>query len=217
MFGMGGQLHGYSDEEQDLGKIYDRVLMRRLVSYMKPYRVEVILLACLLIGGMLAQLAGPYLLHLAIDRHIQPRNLDGLEFIVLTMITVMVAHLVFSYLNEYRMQMLGQRIMNDIRKQIFSHLQRLDVKYFDPKPRRAVDDPRNGGCPSAQRTLHIGSNHDFRESVDHYWHHGGDGSDELEASSCNLYGTPNHLHCNDDLPSILPVARFVISANTSPG
>ena len=134
MFGMGGQLHGYSDEEQDLGKIYDRVLMRRLVSYMKPYRVEVILLACLLLGGMVAQLAGPYLLHLAIDRHIQPRNLDGLEFIALTMIMVMVAHLVFSYLNEYRMQMLGQRIMNDIRKQIFSHLQRLDVKYFDRNP-----------------------------------------------------------------------------------
>ncbi len=134
MFGMGGQLHGYSDEEQDLGKIYDRVLMKRLVSYMKPYRVEVILLVCLVIGGMLAQLAGPYLLHLAIDRHIQPRNLDGLEFIALTMITVMVAHLVFSYLNEYRMQMLGQRIMNDIRKQIFSHLQRLDVKYFDRNP-----------------------------------------------------------------------------------
>ena len=134
MFGMGGQLHGYSDEEQDLGKIYDRVLMKRLVSYMKPYRVEVILLVCLVIGGMLAQLAGPYLLHLAIDRHIQPRNLDGLGFIALTMIAVMVAHLVFSYLNEYRMQMLGQRIMNDIRKQIFSHLQRLDVKYFDRNP-----------------------------------------------------------------------------------
>ena len=134
MFGMGGQLHGYSDEEQDLGKIYDRVLMKRLVSYMKPYRVEVILLVCLVIGGMLAQLAGPYLLHLAIDRHIQPQNLDGLGFIALTMITVMVAHLVFSYLNEYRMQMLGQRIMNDIRKQIFSHLQRLDVKYFDRNP-----------------------------------------------------------------------------------
>ncbi len=134
MFGMGGQLHGYSDEEQDLGKIYDRVLMKRLVSYMKPYRVEVILLVCLVIGGMLAQLAGPHLLHLAIDRHIQPRNLDGLGFIALTMIAVMVAHLVFSYLNEYRMQMLGQRIMNDIRKQIFSHLQRLDVKYFDRNP-----------------------------------------------------------------------------------
>lgn len=134
MFGMGGQLHGYSDEEQDLGKIYDRVLMRRLVSYMKPYRVEVILLVCLVIGGMFALLAGPYLLHLAIDRHIQPRNLGGLEYIALLLIVVMVANLVISYLNEYRLQMLGQRIMNDIRKQIFSHLQRLDVKYFDRNP-----------------------------------------------------------------------------------
>ncbi len=134
MFGMGGQLHEYSEEEQDLGKIYDSVLMRRLVAYMKPYRVEVVLLVFLVVGVMLAQLAIPYLLKIAIDRHIQPRDLDGLQFIALFMITAMVAELVFRYVNEYRMQMLGQRIMHDIRAQIFSHLQRLDVNYFDRNP-----------------------------------------------------------------------------------
>ena len=134
MFGMGGQLHEYSEEEQDLGKIYDSVLMRRLVAYMKPYRVEVVLLVFLVLGVMLAQLAIPYLLKIAIDRHIQPRDLDGLQFIALFMITAMVAELVLRYVNEYRMQMLGQRIMHDIRAQIFSHLQRLDVKYFDRNP-----------------------------------------------------------------------------------
>ena len=134
MFGMGGQLHEYSEEEQNLGKIYDSVLMGRLVSYMKPYRVEVVLLVLLVVGVMLAQLAGPYLLQIAIDRHIQPRDLDGLQFIALFMITAMVAELVFSYVNEYRMQMLGQKIMYDIRTQIFSHLQRLDVNYFDRNP-----------------------------------------------------------------------------------
>ena len=134
MFGMGGQLHEYSEEEQDLGKIYDSVLMRRLVAYMKPYRVEAVLLVFLVVGVMLAQLAIPYLLKIAIDRHIQPRNLDGLQFIALFMITAMVAELVLRYVNEYRMQMLGQRIMHDIRAQIFSHLQRLDVKYFDRNP-----------------------------------------------------------------------------------
>ena len=46
----------------------------------------------------------------------------------------MVAELVLRYVNEYRMQMLGQRIMHDIRAQIFSHLQRLDVNYFDRNP-----------------------------------------------------------------------------------
>ncbi len=131
---MGGQLHEYSEEEQDLGKIYDSVLMRRLVAYMKPYRVEAVLLVFLVVGVMLAQLAIPYLLKIAIDRHIQPRNLDGLQFIALFMITAMVAELVLRYVNEYRMQMLGQRIMHDIRAQIFSHLQRLDVNYFDRNP-----------------------------------------------------------------------------------
>ena len=134
MFGMGGRLHDYSEEEQDLGKIYDRVLMRRLVSYMKPYRVEVIVLAFLVVGAMLTQLAGPFLLQIAIDRYIQPRELAGLGFVAFFMIAAMVAELVFSYVNEYRMQMLGQKIMYDIRTQIFSHLQRLDVNYFDRNP-----------------------------------------------------------------------------------
>ena len=134
MFGMGGHLHEYSEEEQDLGKIYDRVLMRRLVLYMKPYRVEVVLLAFLVVGVMLAQLAGPILLKIAIDQYIQPRELAGLEFIAFFMIAAMVAELVFSYVNEYRMQMLGQKIMYDIRTQIFSHLQRLNVSYFDRNP-----------------------------------------------------------------------------------
>ena len=134
MFGTGGNLHDYSEEEQDLGKIYDRVLMKRLVSYMRPYRIEVVLLVFLVVAEMLVQLAGPYLLRIAINEHIQPRQLDGLEIIVLLMITAMVAEFVFGYANEFRMQMLGQKIMYDIRTQIFSHLQRLDVKYFDRNP-----------------------------------------------------------------------------------
>lgn len=134
MFGTGGQLHDYSDEEQDLGKVYDRVLMRRLVSYMKPYRVEVMLLVCLVVGVMLAQLAGPYLLKIAIDLHIQPLKLDGLGIIAVLMISAMTAELVLRYVNEYKVQMLGQKIMYDIRRQIFSHLQRLDVSYFDRNP-----------------------------------------------------------------------------------
>ena len=134
MFGMGGNLHEYSEEEQDLGKIYDRVLMRRLVSYMKPYRLEISLLAVLIIGNMLAQLAGPYLLRIAINRYIQPRELEGLELIAFLMIAAMVAELVFSYFAQHRMQMLGQKIMFDLRTEIFSHLQRLDVSYFDRNP-----------------------------------------------------------------------------------
>ena len=134
MFGTGGRLHDYSEEEQDLGKIYDSVLMKRLVSYMRPYRIEVALLSFLVVAGMLAELAGPYLFRIAINEYIQPRQLDGLGLIALLMITAMVAEFVFGYANALRMQMLGQKIMYDIRTQIFSHLQRLDVSYFDRNP-----------------------------------------------------------------------------------
>ncbi len=134
MFGIGSGLYEYSNEEEDLGKVYNSHLMRRLVSYMKPYRLEVILLTFLIVGNMLARLAGPYLIQVAIDRHIRPGKFEGLDLIALLMVAAMIVELLLSYVDEYRLQMLGQKIMYDIRTQIFSHLQRLDVRYFDRKP-----------------------------------------------------------------------------------
>ena len=48
--GSGGQLYDYSEEEEDLGKVYDRVLMQRLLAYLKPYWLEVALIVLLMIG-----------------------------------------------------------------------------------------------------------------------------------------------------------------------
>ena len=70
MFGMGGDLYEYSDEEQDLGKVYDRVLMRRLLSYLKPYKFQLLIIGFLMVGNTLARLTGPYLLQRGIDEHI---------------------------------------------------------------------------------------------------------------------------------------------------
>ena len=44
MFGMGGELYEYSEEEQDLGKVYDRVLMKRLLAYLKPYKFQLLII-----------------------------------------------------------------------------------------------------------------------------------------------------------------------------
>ncbi|MBI1924743.1 ATP-binding cassette domain-containing protein, partial [Candidatus Poribacteria bacterium] len=134
MFGGGGGLHEYSPEEEDLGKVYDRVLMKRLLSYLKPYRLEVGLVIFLIIGNTVARLAEPYLIQIAIDRHIQPRVLKGLEVIALYMVFALIAEFAFSYFEEYRMQMLGQKIMYDMRMGLFSHLQRMDVSFFDRNP-----------------------------------------------------------------------------------
>ena len=134
MFGMGSDLHDYSDEEQDIGKVYDRVLMRRLLSYLKPYKLQLLIIGLLIIGNTLSRLVGPYLMQVAIDRHITPGVLDGLSTIAIFLVLGLVSEFVFSYFEEYRMQMIGQHAMHDLRQTLFSHLQRLDVQFFDKNP-----------------------------------------------------------------------------------
>ena len=133
MFG-NGSLHEYSREEDDLGKIYDHVLMKRLDAYLKPYRLQVAFILFLSLGSTCAQLVGPLLMQNAIDNYIKPGVLDGLSRLALYMILAMLADFVFSYFEEYRVQMLGQRVMYDMRMAIFSHLQKLDVAFFDRNP-----------------------------------------------------------------------------------
>ena len=136
MFGSGSssQLHDYSEEEEQLGKVYDRELMKRLIAYLKPYRREVVLIVFLMVGYSASEALLPYLTQLAIDNHIEPRNLQGLETIVLYYVLVLVARFIFTYFEEYGMQMVGQKAMYDMRMSLFSHLQRLDVRFFDNNP-----------------------------------------------------------------------------------
>ena len=130
----GGQLYDYSEEEEDLGKVYDRVLMQRLLAYLKPYWLEVALIVLLMIGYSASEILLPYLTQIGIDNHIQPGNLQGLETIAIYYVLVLVARFIFTYFEEYRMEMVGQKAMYDMRMSLFSHLQRLDVRFFDTNP-----------------------------------------------------------------------------------
>lgn len=134
MFGMGGDLHEYSDEEQELGKVYDRVLMKRLLAYLKPYRLQLVLIGFFILGNTLARLAKPALMQLAIDEKLTPGQLEGLSTIAIYMVLALISEFVFSYFEEYRTQLLGQHVMRDLRKTLFTHLQRLDVQFFDRNP-----------------------------------------------------------------------------------
>ena len=132
--GSGGQLYDYSEEEEDLGKVYDRVLMQRLLAYLKPYWLEVALIVLLMIGYSASEILLPYLTQIGIDNHIQPGNLQGLETIAIYYVLILVARFIFTYFEEYRMEMVGQKAMYDMRMSLFSHLQRLDVRFFDTNP-----------------------------------------------------------------------------------
>ena len=134
MFGMGSDLYEYSDEEQDLGKVYDRVLMKRLLAYLKPYKLQLLIIGLLMVGNAVSRLAGPFLMQRAIDNHINLGISEGLSTIAIVFVLALIGEFVFSYFEEYRTQMIGQHVMHDLRQTLFSHLQRLDVQFFDKNP-----------------------------------------------------------------------------------
>ena len=123
-------MHG----DEILGKAYDARLMRRLLRYLVPHRQAVGVALTAIFGYSVLQLAQPYLTKLAIDRHIMTDDLAGLDRIALWFLIVLIGSFVFEYLQTYTMQMMGQRIMFDLRSEIYSHLQRLDVCFYDRNP-----------------------------------------------------------------------------------
>jgi len=127
-------LHEYSEEEEDLSKIYDHVLMQRLLAYLRPYRWEVVLIMSVTTLATAARLAMPYLTKIAIDDHIRPKQLDGLENIIGILAGLVSLGFFFGYIEIFRLEMLGKKITYDLRNQIFNHLQTLEVAFFDRTP-----------------------------------------------------------------------------------
>ena len=121
-------------DDEILGKAYDARLMRRLLTYLRPYWVAVIVALVAIIAGSAAQLAQPYLVKTAIDRYIAPGDLDGLRGLAGLYFVILVGAFAAEYVQTWTMQMTGQRIMFDLRMAIYRHLMRLDVRYYDRNP-----------------------------------------------------------------------------------
>src|SRR5688572_21261465 len=121
-------------EEEVLGKAYDARLMRRLLSYLRPHAWYVAAALLALIGDAVVQLAPPYLVKIAIDQYIAQGDLAGVDRIAFIYLAVLVAAFSLEYAQTFMMQMIGQRIMFDMRMQIYAHLQRLDLSFYDRNP-----------------------------------------------------------------------------------
>jgi len=121
-------------EEEALGKAYDARLMRRLIGYLRPYRLQTCFAIAAIIGHSLIELAPPYLSKLVIDRYIPAANLSGLATVASLYFAALVGSFALEYAQTWTMQMIGQRIMFDLRLRLFEHLQRLDVRFYDRNP-----------------------------------------------------------------------------------
>jgi ATP-binding cassette subfamily B protein len=121
-------------EEEVLGKAYDATLMRRLLWYLRPYKPQVALALAAIICASVLQLAQPYLMKLAIDRYIAQGDLRGVDRIAVAFFAILLASFVLEYAQMWTLQMTGQRIMFDLRMQIYGHLQRIDLQFYDRNP-----------------------------------------------------------------------------------
>jgi ATP-binding cassette subfamily B protein len=109
-------------------------MMRRLLGYLRPYRKRMVVALVLIITLGAVELAPPYLTKLAIDRYIVPGDLSGLPEVLGLFLASLIAAFGLRYSQNLIMQRMGQDVMYDMRSNIFSHLQRQSLSYFDHNP-----------------------------------------------------------------------------------
>jgi ATP-binding cassette subfamily B protein len=130
-------------EEEKLGRLYDSRLTHRLIRYLRPYRWKVVLAVSLslLIAG--ADIVGPKLFEIGIDRYVIPAAngdvlhsaaVNGLLWIVAAFLGALTASFGLQYLQVSIMSWVAQETMYDMRKEIFGHLQRLPMSFYDRSP-----------------------------------------------------------------------------------
>lgn len=121
-------------EEGDLGKAYDSEIIKKLWSFISPHKWLIVFSIALLplIAGL--QLVQPYLIKTAIDENISKANLEGLNLIAVIFFCSLIFQYLITFLQQYILQVSGQRIILDIRTKLFSHVQRLPLSFFDKNP-----------------------------------------------------------------------------------
>jgi len=122
--------------------------MRRLLTYLRPYRWQVTIAIVSIIVKSFCDVLGPYLVKVAVDRYLapvkgstsglwswlNPRPLTGIAQISAIYFGLLALTFVLEFLQTYFMQWTGQKVMFDLRSQIFRHLQRMHVAFYDKNP-----------------------------------------------------------------------------------
>ena len=122
------------DDDPVLARSYDWPLFKRLLGYLRPQKRAVAAAFALILAMAGLDLVGPWLTKVAIDTYIARGDAAGLARVAGVYLLALAAAWVVRYGQTYIMQMTGQRIMQDMRREIFAHLQRLHVAYFDKNP-----------------------------------------------------------------------------------
>jgi len=137
-----------AQEEDVLGKAYDSRLMRRLLTYLRPYRWQVTVALISIFLKASADVLGPYLTKIAVDRYLVKSPgahsffdsflsndpVVGIGQIAALFVGALSVSFLLEYLQVYFMQWAGQKVMFDLRTEIFRHLQHMHIGYYDKNP-----------------------------------------------------------------------------------
>ncbi len=126
--------HEDNEQEEVLGKAYDARLMKRLIRYLKPYTKWVIIAIILTIGVAMLSTIRPYLTKIAIDNYIVNKDSAGLTKIILILLATLIFQGLLQYTMTYLTQWIGQKTIYDLRMELFEHIQKLSMSFFDKNP-----------------------------------------------------------------------------------
>ncbi len=138
-----------AQDDDVAGKAYDGRLMRRLLTYLRPYKLQTALSALAMLFKAGSDVLGPYLVKIAVDtymtdtppaklswvaQHLSRTPMTGITQVACLYLGALLVTYVLEFLQTYLMQWTGQKIMFDLRSQIFRHLQRMHPAFFDHNP-----------------------------------------------------------------------------------
>jgi ATP-binding cassette subfamily B protein len=145
-------------DEDPVGKVYDSRLMRRLGRYLLPYKWQAAVSSAAVTLKSLSDVSGPFLVMVGIDhyfpsgansghsatpaahgfgaadwltRHLSSDPMRGITQLAAIYLALQISAYLFEFIQTYLMQWTGQKIMFDLRRDIFRHMQRMHVGFFD--------------------------------------------------------------------------------------
>ena len=135
-------------DDDVVGKVYDSRLMSRLVRYLAPYKLQTAISGICIVIKAASDISGPYFVKVAVDtyfdpthgkhgwlsRHLSPDALTGVTELAMLYLGALLLTFVLEFVQTYLMQWTGQKIMFDLRSQIFRHIQSMSVGFFDRTP-----------------------------------------------------------------------------------
>ena len=124
----------FYDDESAIGKVYDRRLTGRLGHYVRPYIVPLAIAGVLMLAVAVLELVPILIVRYAIDQQIEQGLTDQLPLLAFWYVGALLASFVIRYLQGYLMAWVGQRVVVDMRMELFRHIQRMSISFFDRNP-----------------------------------------------------------------------------------